>query len=152
MCATRLKKNCQGQTKGFFRVQGTHWGRNNCKIKLKLSCLVARRLYFFQKRTTFWSKFPSWGIWPIWEFTWARSHALWVSECSMWCLLNRKILLNRYFRKAWRHLGAVWEKFQPKATPKYGHGHACRCDKIQLWIMQQTFFTVFTFEYTQKGA
>ena len=45
---------------------------------------------------------------------------------------------------------SVWEKFQPKATPKYAHGHACRSEKIQLWTMQQTFFTVFTFEYTQK--
>ena len=33
----------------------------------------------------------------------------------------------------------MWEKFQPKATPKYAHGHACRWKKIQLWTMQQSF-------------
>ena len=59
--------------KRVFRVQGTHLGRNNCKIKQQLSGVVARRLYFFQKRTTFWPKFPSWGIWPI--YLWLCSFA-----------------------------------------------------------------------------
>ena len=56
-------KNFPRSAKRVFRVQGTHLGRNNWKIKKRLSGFVTRRLYFFQKRTTFWSKFPSWGIW-----------------------------------------------------------------------------------------
>ena len=58
-------KNFPRSDKRVFRVQGTHLGRNNWKIKKRLSGFVTRRLYFFQKKTTFWRKFPSWGKWPI---------------------------------------------------------------------------------------
>ena len=51
--------------KRVFRVQWTHLGSDNWKIKQNLSGLVTRRLHFFQKSDTFWPKFPSWGIWPI---------------------------------------------------------------------------------------
>ena len=59
-------KKLQRSDKRVFRVQGTHLGKNNWKRK-KITGFVTRRLYFFQKRTTFWPKFPSWGIWPICE-------------------------------------------------------------------------------------
>ena len=49
---------------GVSWVQGTQLTKINWKIKDISSGLVTRRLYFFQKRTKFWPKFPSWGIWP----------------------------------------------------------------------------------------
>ena len=51
--------------KSVSRVYGTQLTKINWKIKNISSGLVTRRLYFFQKRATFWPKFPSWGIWPI---------------------------------------------------------------------------------------
>ena len=56
-----------GLGQGVSRVNKTQVARINWKIKSILSGLVTRRLYFFQKRATFWTKFPSWGIWPIWR-------------------------------------------------------------------------------------
>ena len=60
-------KNFPRSNKSVSRVYGTQLTKINWKIKNISSGLVTRRLYFFQKRATFWTKFPSWGIWPIWR-------------------------------------------------------------------------------------
>ena len=65
----KFPRPCQGVS----RVQGTQLSRINWKIKDISSGLVTRRHYFFQKRTTFGPKFPSWGIWPIWKDTVEKS-------------------------------------------------------------------------------
>ena len=66
-------KNFPRSNKSVSRVYGTQLTKINWKIKNISSGLVTRRLYFFQKRATFWPKFPSWGIWPIWFICYHRS-------------------------------------------------------------------------------
>ena len=61
-------KNFPRSNKSVSRVYGTQLTKINWKIKNISSGLVTRRLYFFQKRATFWPKFTSWGIWPICDF------------------------------------------------------------------------------------
>ena len=66
--------------KSVSRVHRTQLTKINWKIKNISSGLVTRRLYFFQKSDTFWPKFPSWGIWPIYVYT-SNSTS---SVCALW--------------------------------------------------------------------
>ena len=86
-------KKFQRSDKRVFRVQGTHLGRNNWKIKKKIIrfCHTKALLFFFsKKRTTFWPNFPSWGIWPI---------------CAIFALIYANICSWRIFLHPHGHLG-----------------------------------------------